>query len=82
MFDADIHIDILDSALAEGGRNCIVLCDALLPPLKMGKTLKLITVYESNFHYLHSISFVVTSRAPGANSTRSGCKISTNKTLP
>ncbi|KPJ08753.1 Dynein heavy chain 8, axonemal [Papilio machaon] len=35
VFDADVHIDILDSAVAEGGRNCIVLCDALLPPLKM-----------------------------------------------
>lgn len=36
MFDADIHIDLMDSAVAEGGRNCVVLCDALLPPLKMG----------------------------------------------
>nr|XP_026487863.1 dynein heavy chain 8, axonemal-like [Vanessa tameamea] len=35
VFDADIHIDILDSALVEGGRNCFVLCDAFLPPLKM-----------------------------------------------
>ncbi|XP_034837309.1 dynein axonemal heavy chain 8 [Maniola hyperantus] len=35
VYDADIHIDILDSALAEGGRNCFVLCDASLPPLKM-----------------------------------------------
>ncbi|XP_072937033.1 dynein axonemal heavy chain 8 [Epargyreus clarus] len=35
VYDADIHIDLLDSAVAEGGRNCIVLCDALLPPLKM-----------------------------------------------
>ncbi|KPI94920.1 Dynein heavy chain 8, axonemal [Papilio xuthus] len=35
VYDADVHIDVLDSAVAEGGRNCIVLCDALLPPLKM-----------------------------------------------
>ncbi|KAL0851104.1 hypothetical protein ABMA28_006975, partial [Loxostege sticticalis] len=35
VYDADIHIDLLDSAVAEGGRNCIVLCDAKLPPLKM-----------------------------------------------
>ncbi|KAJ0182474.1 hypothetical protein K1T71_001843 [Dendrolimus kikuchii] len=35
VYDADIHIDLLDSAVADGGRNCIVLCDALLPPLKM-----------------------------------------------
>ncbi|XP_045484350.1 dynein axonemal heavy chain 8 [Pieris rapae] len=35
VYDADIHIDILDSAVAEGGRNCVVLCDAWLPPLKM-----------------------------------------------
>ncbi|XP_060805314.1 dynein axonemal heavy chain 8 [Amyelois transitella] len=35
VYDADVHIDLLDSAVAEGGRNCIVLCDALLPPLKM-----------------------------------------------
>ncbi|XP_061708954.1 dynein axonemal heavy chain 8 [Cydia pomonella] len=35
VYDADIHIDLLDSAVAEGGRNCIVLCDALLPPVKM-----------------------------------------------
>ncbi|XP_050681188.1 dynein axonemal heavy chain 8 isoform X2 [Leptidea sinapis] len=35
VYDADIHIDLLDSAVAEGGRNCIVLCDAWLPPLKM-----------------------------------------------
>ncbi|CAH0727356.1 unnamed protein product, partial [Brenthis ino] len=35
VYDADIHIDILDSALVEGGRNCFVLCDAFLPPLKM-----------------------------------------------
>lgn len=37
VFDADVHIEILDSAVVEGGRNCIVLCDAMLPPLKMGK---------------------------------------------
>ncbi|KAL4712627.1 hypothetical protein ACJJTC_007924 [Scirpophaga incertulas] len=35
VFDADIHIELLDSAVVDGGRNCIVLCDALLPPLKM-----------------------------------------------
>ncbi|KAI8438610.1 hypothetical protein MSG28_011048 [Choristoneura fumiferana] len=35
VFDADIHVELMDSAVAEGGRNCIVLCDALLPPLKM-----------------------------------------------
>ncbi|KAH9641786.1 hypothetical protein HF086_003912 [Spodoptera exigua] len=35
VYDADIHIELLDSAIAEGGRNCIVLCDALLPPCKM-----------------------------------------------
>ncbi|XP_047526251.1 dynein axonemal heavy chain 8 [Pieris napi] len=35
VYDADIHIDIMDSAVAEGGRNCVVLCDAWLPPLKM-----------------------------------------------
>ncbi|XP_052742928.1 dynein axonemal heavy chain 8 [Bicyclus anynana] len=35
VYDADIHIDILDSSLAEGARNCFVLCDASLPPLKM-----------------------------------------------
>ncbi|XP_028156116.1 dynein heavy chain 8, axonemal [Ostrinia furnacalis] len=35
VYDADIHIDLLDSAVAEGGRNCIVLCDAKLPPVKM-----------------------------------------------
>ncbi|KAJ8736205.1 hypothetical protein PYW08_006861 [Mythimna loreyi] len=35
VYDADVHIDLLDSAIAEGGRNCIVLCDALLPPVKM-----------------------------------------------
>ncbi|KOB75592.1 Dynein heavy chain 8, axonemal [Operophtera brumata] len=35
VFDADIHIDVLDSVVVEGGRNCVVVCDALLPPLKM-----------------------------------------------
>ncbi|CAK1540075.1 unnamed protein product [Leptosia nina] len=35
VYDADIHIDLLDSAVVDGGRNCIVLCDAWLPPLKM-----------------------------------------------
>ncbi|CAB3256562.1 unnamed protein product [Arctia plantaginis] len=35
VYDADIHIDLLDSAVAEGGRNCIVICDASLPPVKM-----------------------------------------------
>ncbi|RVE46462.1 hypothetical protein evm_008872 [Chilo suppressalis] len=35
VFDADVHIELLDSAVVEGGRNCIVLCDALLPPVKM-----------------------------------------------
>lgn len=37
VYDADHHIDILDSVLVEGGRSCCVLCDALLPPLKMGE---------------------------------------------
>lgn len=36
VYDADIHIDVLDSTVIEGGRSCFVLCDALLPPLKMG----------------------------------------------
>ena len=36
VYDADVHIELLDSAIAEGGRNCVVLCDALLPPVKMG----------------------------------------------
>lgn len=38
VYDADVHLEILDSAIAEGGRCCAVLCDALMPPLKMGKT--------------------------------------------
>ncbi|XP_075973556.1 dynein heavy chain 8, axonemal kl-3 [Anticarsia gemmatalis] len=35
VYDADINLELLDSAIAEGGRNCIVLCDASLPPVKM-----------------------------------------------
>ncbi|GBP33368.1 Dynein heavy chain 5, axonemal [Eumeta japonica] len=35
VYDDDVHIEILDSVVAEGGRSCVVLCDALLPPLKM-----------------------------------------------
>lgn len=41
VYDADIHIELLDSAIAEGGRNCIVLCDASLPPVKMGNVPKI-----------------------------------------
>ncbi|KOB72744.1 putative Ciliary dynein heavy chain [Operophtera brumata] len=35
VYDADSNIEVLDSAMIEGGRNCFVLCDALLPTLKM-----------------------------------------------
>ncbi|XP_037867099.1 dynein axonemal heavy chain 8 isoform X4 [Bombyx mori] len=35
VFDADINIELLDSAVVEGGRNCVVVCDAVLPQLKM-----------------------------------------------
>ncbi|XP_049886262.1 dynein axonemal heavy chain 8 [Pectinophora gossypiella] len=35
VYDADVHIDLLNSCIAEGGRNCVFVCDALLPPLKM-----------------------------------------------
>ncbi|CAH0592601.1 unnamed protein product [Chrysodeixis includens] len=35
VYDADIHINLLESAVAEGGRNCIIVCDALLPPVNM-----------------------------------------------
>lgn len=44
VYDADVHIDILESAIAEGGRCCAVVCDALLPPLKMGNTLFLLHI--------------------------------------
>lgn len=51
VYDADVHIDILDSSLAEGGRNCFVLCDASLPPLKMGK-LNTFSTYSSILLYV------------------------------
>ncbi|XP_041975311.1 dynein axonemal heavy chain 8 [Aricia agestis] len=35
VFDADVHVDILNEAISEGGRHCFVICDALLPSLKM-----------------------------------------------
>ncbi|XP_026319438.1 dynein heavy chain 8, axonemal-like [Hyposmocoma kahamanoa] len=35
VYDADVHIDILESAVAEGGRCSAMLCNALMPPLKM-----------------------------------------------
>ncbi|KAJ8736206.1 hypothetical protein PYW08_006862 [Mythimna loreyi] len=35
VYDADIHIELLESAVSEGGRQCIVLCDALLPHVDM-----------------------------------------------
>ncbi|PZC81902.1 hypothetical protein B5X24_HaOG211688 [Helicoverpa armigera] len=35
VYDSDVHIELLDSAIAEGGRHCVVLCDAMLPPVKM-----------------------------------------------
>ncbi|CAG9137209.1 unnamed protein product [Plutella xylostella] len=35
VYDSDTHMDLLESAVAEGGRNCVIVCDALMPPLKM-----------------------------------------------
>ncbi|XP_047042441.1 dynein axonemal heavy chain 8-like [Helicoverpa zea] len=33
--DADVHTQLLESAMAAGGRNCIVVCDAMLPHVEM-----------------------------------------------
>lgn len=51
VYDADVHIDLLDSAIAEGGRNCIVLCDAMLPPVKMGNFSKILDLKLNSRNY-------------------------------
>lgn len=38
--------------MADGGRNCVVLCDAKLPPVKMGKLFLLLLFLKSRCEVL------------------------------